>query len=95
VEYKQLIFSGHAIIQMFKHGIKVEDIEYVLETGKHIKEYPEDKPYPSFLVLGFINNSPLHVVGSTDKPGNCYIITAYKPDIKLWDDNFTTKKETI
>lgn len=77
---------------MFKRGIRVEDIEMVLETGELIKEYPEDKPYPSFVMLGFINERPLHIVASTDKPGNCYIITAYEPDEKLWNEKFTLKK---
>jgi len=92
MKYKKLHFSGHATVQMFKRGIQVEEIETVLETGKLIKEYPEDKPHASFLMLGFINNRPLHIVASTDKIGNCYIIAAYEPDAKLWDEKFTIKK---
>ena len=79
-------------MQMFKRKIQVEDIEAVLKTGKVIKEYPLDKPYPSFLMLGFINNRPLHIVASTDTEDNCYIITAYEPDTKLWDNDFSTKR---
>ncbi len=48
---KGVIFSGHAAIQMFRRGIQVEDIQMVLETGIMIKDYPEDKPYPSILML--------------------------------------------
>jgi hypothetical protein len=92
VKFKNILFSGHAIIQMFKRGIKVSDVGTVLQTGKVIKEYPEDKPYPSFLILGFINDRPLHIVASSDENGNCYIVTAYEPDERLWDENFTTKK---
>lgn len=77
---------------MFRSGIQVEDIEEVLESGKLIKEYPEDKPHASFLILGFISHRPLHIVASTDKQGNCFIITAYEPDAKLWNENFTSKK---
>jgi len=92
MEYKKLNFSGHAVVQMFKREIQVEDIEKVCKTGIIIKEYPNDKPFPSVLILGFINKRPLHVVASTDTLGNCYIITAYEPDSKLWDADFTTKK---
>ena len=92
MKYNKLHFNGHATVQMFKRGIRVEDIELVLETGEMIKEYPEDKPYPSFLLLAFIDKRPLHVVGSTDILGNCYIITAYEPDAKLWNKKFTLKK---
>lgn len=92
MKYKQIHFSGHAVLQMFKRGIQEEDIEQVLKTGKIIKDYPTDKPYPSFLLLGFAGKRPLHVVASTDKQGNCYIITAYEPDKKIWNNDFTTKK---
>ncbi|MCK9413932.1 MAG: DUF4258 domain-containing protein [Prolixibacteraceae bacterium] len=92
MKYKKLHFSGHAVVQMFRSGIQVEDIEEVLESGKLIKEYPEDKPHASFLILGFISHRPLHIVASTDKQGNCFIITAYEPDAKLWNENFTSKK---
>ncbi len=92
MRYKNLYFSGHATLQMFKRRIEVENIEKILKTGKVIKEYPEDKPYASFLILGFIDNRPIHIVASLDDHKNCYIITAYEPDIKLWNENFTTKK---
>lgn len=92
MRYKKLYFSGHATTQMFKRGITVEDIEEVLLSGKIIKEYPNDKPYPSFLVLEVVNKRPIHVVASIDSLGNCFIITAYEPDINLWDNNFTIKK---
>ena len=89
---RKIHFSGHATIQMFKRTIDVDQVEHVLKTGKIIREYPEDKPYPSFLILGYVGKRPLHVVVSTDKQGNCYIITAYEPDRKLWKSDFETRK---
>ncbi len=92
MKYKKLYFSGHATTQMFKRGIQVEDIERVLKSGKILKKYSDDKPYPSFLVLEIINERPLHVVASIDSLWNCFVITAYEPDKKLWNKNFTIKK---
>ena len=89
---RKIHFSGHATVQMFKRIIEVDHVEHVLQTGKVIKQYPDDKPYPSFLILGYIGKRPIHVVVSTDKKGNCYIITAYEPDRKLWENDFETKK---
>jgi hypothetical protein len=91
MKYKKLYFSGHATIQMFKRSIQVEHIEFVIKNGKIIKEYPLDKPFPSFLMVGFPDGRPLHVVASTDSQGNCYIITAYEPDPELWSNDFSTK----
>ena len=87
-----IIFSGHAIIQMFKRSISVKEIEQVIMDGQIIKNYPKDKPFPSYLVKGFVNNKFLHVVVSGDNSGNCYIITAYKPDVEIWNVDFTFKK---
>jgi hypothetical protein len=92
VKYKELHFSGHATIQMFKREISVENVQAVLRTGKVIKNYPDDKPYPSILILGFVESRPLHLVASTDEFENCYIITAYEPDPEIWTTGFTTKK---
>ena len=55
MDYKNLYFSGHATLQMFKRKIQVEEVVEVLMTGEIIKDYPDDKPYPSLLMLGFIN----------------------------------------
>jgi uncharacterized DUF497 family protein len=85
-------FSGHATVQMFKRNISVDDIEFVINEGIIIKNYPDDKPFPSYLILGKVNNRKIHVVMSRDNIGNCYIITAYQPDADLWIDDFTSKK---
>ncbi|MDO8928768.1 MAG: DUF4258 domain-containing protein [Bacteroidota bacterium] len=92
MDCKTIHFSGHAIAQMFKRNISVEEIEFVIRNGKIIKEYPEDKPYVSQLLIGIFNSRVLHVVASGDKIGNCYVITAYHPDINLWNSDFTSKK---
>ncbi len=89
---RKIHFSGHATVQMFKRIIEVDHVEQVLKTGKIIKQYPDDKPYPSFLILGYIGKRPIHVVVSTDKQENCYIITANEPDRKLWKSDFETRK---
>lgn len=48
----RLVFRVHAIERMFQYGIGAEDVKDVLEQGETIKEYPDDTPYPSRLVLG-------------------------------------------
>ena len=49
-----------------------------------IKEYPDDTPYPSRLILGYDNNRPIHVVSAYDQNDDMeYIITVYEPDTQL------------
>jgi hypothetical protein len=55
-----------------------------------IEEYPEDKPYPSCLILGFTKaNKPIHMVFSINHEERAVIIiTVYVPDRNRWEDNF-------
>jgi hypothetical protein len=85
-------YADHAVIQMDARGIETEDVEIVVSLGVKIANYPTDKPYPSCLLLGFINQLPLHVVLGQDLPsGLCVVITAYWPDPNKWETDFKTK----
>ena len=89
----KIIYSAHVVIQMFKRGISVEDIVHILNTGVIIREYLDDKPYPSFLILGFRDLTPLHIVYAVNEVGENIIITAYEPDSALWNNEYTIKKK--
>jgi hypothetical protein len=70
---------------MFERDIEAADVRRVLETGEVIESYPDDQPYPSQLMLGWIGNRPLHVVAaSNDADQETYIITVYEPDPVRW-----------
>jgi hypothetical protein len=85
----RLIYRLHAIRRMFERRISVEDVEQVIATGEVIEEYPEDQPYPSNLILGFVQERPLHVVAAENAPaGETIIITVYEPDPDRWDASF-------
>ncbi len=43
---------------MFKLEISMNEVNVVLNSGDIIKEYPDDKPYPGFLLLGFSDHRP-------------------------------------
>lgn len=83
----------HVVAQMFKRSISVQDIEHVISTGTVIMDYPDDEPYPSRLILGFIGKTPLHVVSAKNMAGETIVITAYQPDKILWNNDFTIKKK--
>ncbi|MBD9356864.1 DUF4258 domain-containing protein [Methylomonas albis] len=61
----KLIYRKHAIIRMFERGITDQDIRSVLVGGEVIANYPNDTPYPSQLVLGWVNGNPIHVLSAT------------------------------
>jgi len=90
---RSILYSEHAIKQMFAREIATEDVEMTLAEGEIIVEYPNDKPYPSLLILYFVNEMPIHVVVAKETKGDCIVVTAYRPDIELWDTDFRTKKK--
>ncbi len=89
-----IIYSNHAVKQMFSRMITTDEVEKVLKNGETIMDYPNDKPYPSKLLLAFCNNRPIHVVSSYNSAENTtIIITAYEPSLDIWENNFKTRKK--
>ena len=85
----KIIYRLHAVERMFGRDISVSDISKTLKSGKIIENYPEDKPYPSKLILGFVEDRPIHVVAAENKIDNeLIVITVYEPDPQKWDANF-------
>ncbi len=77
---------------MFQRNISDKDVEMCIKYGEMIESYEDDKPYPSFLVLHYIDAKPLHVVYACDENQNMIIITAYRPNKEKWQDDFKTRK---
>lgn len=76
----KLIFRHHAIKRMFERSIAVDDVGHIIENGKNIQEYPDDKPFASRLILGWSKQRPLHVVCADDKENQAIVvITVYEP----------------
>ena len=90
------MFSGHAIRQMFHRDIAKDDVIRAINTGQVIIDYPDDTPYPSCLILGFIDDNPIHVVFAFDRENKTgIIITAYIPALKLWAEDFKSRRDKI
>jgi hypothetical protein len=85
-------FSNHAVVQMFKRNISAEDVEQGVHLGEIIRNYPQDQPYPSCLILFFTEDRPIHIVVSQDPVSQtCFIITTYIPDPTIWNPDFKSK----
>lgn len=88
----RLLISGHGFQRMFERHITVSDVETILIKGEIIKEYLDDSPFPSYLLLGFIKNKPVHIVIAKNE-NICILITAYFPDNSICDSSFRNKIE--
>ncbi|MBF0238348.1 MAG: DUF4258 domain-containing protein [SAR324 cluster bacterium] len=89
----QVKFSIHALQRMFERNISEESVVSALNEGEVIVEYPDDKPYPSKLILYFEKDIPLHVVVAVDEENqHHYVVTAYIPDAHLWESGFRKRR---
>jgi hypothetical protein len=90
----EVLFSAHAIMRMFERAVRREDVTSAILSGETIAEYADDQPYPSYLLLWFVNQQPLHVVVARDEASySCYIVTVYVPDRAAWELDFKTRKQ--
>ncbi len=93
---QNLVFSRHAIQQMFYRQISKKEVETVIVYGFVIEENPDDTPFPSYLIFDFVEGKPIHVVCSYDESTDTgYVVTAYIPDQNIWSDDFRTRRARL
>ena len=84
----------HVLQKLAERGISQDAIREVLLNGERIRDYTEDKPFPSALFLGYISGEPLHVVAACDEAnGRAFVITAYEPSLDIFEPDYRTKRK--
>ena len=90
---RYIAITKHAKNRLQERIITVEDIKNAVQTGEIIKQYENDKPFPSCLLLGCsVQNKYIHVVASINNE-YLYIITAYYSDESEWESDLKIRKE--
>jgi hypothetical protein len=80
--------------KLAERGIQQQAVREVLLKGEHIRDYKEDRPFPSALFLGYAGGKPLHVVASCDEINRqAFVITAYEPSLDVFESDYRTKKK--
>jgi len=80
---------------MFERELSETMVVAAVRQGEIITAYPDDTPYPSWLMLWFHEGFPIHVVVARNlENGSCYIITAYIPSERLWDKAFKEREKS-
>lgn len=89
---ENIAITEHARIRLLERNISIDDIINGINTGEIIKQYPDDKPLESCLILGLsVKKNYIHIVVSCDV-NFIYLITAYFPNPDIWETNFKTRK---
>lgn len=90
---RRLLFLPHAVRQMSRPDrmITPSEVRSVINEGEIIEDYPEDVRGHSALILGpGEEQRPIHVVCSP-KADYLAIITAYLPDPREWENDFSRR----
>lgn len=94
MECNRILFSRHAIERMFQRAVSPDAIGRIIQEDDRIAEYPDDKPYPSTLLLGLDKDQPVHVlVAREEHSGDCVVVTVYRPEPSVWNQGFRTRRK--
>lgn len=89
----KILWTQHCLQRMQERDISRADVKNGIATGEIIEDYPDDFPNPSCLIFGYnVNGRILHIVAGCDNI-NIYIITAYYPDTKKFEDDLKTRRK--
>ena len=93
IEKSKFVFRVHALKRMSERGFSPKEIRAALVVATVTEDYPNDTPYPSALMLGWISQRPVHVViARNEADQECIIITVYEPDSVKWQAGYTRRK---
>ena len=85
----------HVLQKLAERAIPQQAVREVLLHGERIREYADDKPFPSTLFLGYVSGKPLHVVAACDEASRrAFVITAYEPSLEIFEPDYRTKRKT-
>lgn len=84
----------HVLQKLAERGISQQAVREVLLRGERIRDYTEDKPFPSALFLDYVSGRPLHVVAACDEViRQAFVITAYEPSLEIFEADYRTKRK--
>lgn len=89
-DISKILWTQHCLQRMQERDISRLDVKNGIATGEIIEDYPDDYPNPSCLIFGYNVNG--HIIAGCDNI-NIYIITAYYPDTKKFENDLKTRRK--
>ena len=92
VRQNQFRLSKHATKRMDLRGRTLTDIKQVILAGEVIREYPNEKPYPEYLFLGYPHgpDDPCYVVVASND--ETIIVTVHDYDPGVYEPDRRTRR---
>lgn len=96
VRGRRILWTYHVNMRLGQRFIARETIIRAIDTYEIVESYPEDKYFPSYLVVGREGADAFHVLFGADVVGqNLRIITAYFPSPDEWETDFKTRRRSL
>ena len=73
-------WSRHVVQKLAERGFSHRSVRETLLHGERIRDYVDDRPFPSALFLGHVSGRPLHVVAACD------------PSLEIFEPDYKTKR---
>jgi hypothetical protein len=85
--------TQHIQLKLRQRNIALGDVFNSIKYGKIIENYPDDYPFPSCLILGSSEKDEhIHAVCGVGN-NKIWLITAYLPSLKEWEDDYSTRRK--
>lgn len=86
IKNERVKVTRHAHKEAEDDWLSYDEILLSVVRGEVIEDYPNDRPYPSCLILGSnLRGMPIHSVWAyNSEDAVAILVTVYKPDPALW-----------
>jgi Domain of unknown function (DUF4258) len=89
----RILWTYHVNMRLGRRFIARETIISAVDSYEIVEAYPEDKYFPSYLLLGRQGAEAFHVLFATDVDDeNVRIVTAYYPSPEEWEIDLKTRR---
>jgi hypothetical protein len=93
VRQQSIFWTYHVNMRLQRRSIARQAILEAVDTYEIIEAYPEDKYFPSYLVLATHQEEGFHILFATDVAStNVRIVTAYRPSPDEWESDGKTRR---
>ena len=95
IRRRRIHWTYHVNMRLKGRFIPREAVLSSVGTYEIIEEYPKDKYLPSYLIYAEYKGEIIHIQIATDLKNNSItIVTAYKPTIDKWEEDFRTRRKS-